>query len=283
MSLTRRYYRTLPRWGKRLSRRFVAAYGKPAGLWLPNDVVNKAYDFSENGNTGTLNGGVTVASGGFGVLGQAWHFSGSGGVYISLPTFALPTTAGSLAIAFNSPGSFPGSLNQCLFSNMSPTDFGSQGFQIFVNSTNAFFICWGNGTGQNTTSSVAWSNNIPTLVVVTWDSVTLKIYSNGSLKNSVAMTQPVGAGSATRLMGGSPEGRNYIGDIYLMDAFNNALTLSQVSSLYNALRTGEPYPIFGPQISQKGYGVSSIIGSSFKFRRTLSSLGTRIGSRQVIG
>lgn len=63
---------------------FISNYGRPAGLWTPTfgGAALIAKDFSGNGNNGTLTGGVTLAAGGFGVLGQGWSFDGTTG-YIS--------------------------------------------------------------------------------------------------------------------------------------------------------------------------------------------------------
>lgn len=279
MSITRRYYRTLPRWGKRLSRRFVAAYGKPAGLWLPNDVVNKAYDFSSNRNIGTLNGGITTTPGGFGVLGQSWQFNGTT-QYIDfgiVPASLQKNRNFTLASLFSISSTAANSALIC---------FGPSGPYLRVSNTGKLQFLQAQ-ISILLTGATTVSLNAVHLAVVTVDAsgnIALYLDSSPDATGSTAVTfsftghltlgNQVGAG-----------GNEFFPGVQYLDAiFATAISPAQVSSLYNCLRTGEPFPLFQPQIVRRGYGIRSIVGgSSFKFRRTLSDYGTRVGSRQAIG
>lgn len=277
MSITRRYYRTLPRWGKRLSKRFVAAYGKPAGLWLPNDVTNKAYDFSSNRTVGTLNGGITTTASGFGVLGASWHTNGSNGYVLS-------------AISGTSESNFSVSVTFRL--NAIPVSTGVFQWSNQTSSLNPFILIQQNSGNLKIFVDGGYRETSQTLAVGTWYTVTVTLSGGTNWKFYLN-----GAPLST-YVGGSSNQANAT-DVYLGNGYNgytdanfanvtiwkgSALVAAQASSLYDCLRTGEPYPLFEPQTVRRGYGIRSIVGgSSFKFRRTLSDYGTRIGSRQAIG
>lgn len=278
MSITRRYYRTLPRWGKRLSRRFVAAYGKPAGLWLPNDVTNKAYDFSSNRNIGTLNGGVTTTAIDWGTLKAAWKFDGSSG-NASIPL---------VSTAVNNFSFF------CLFEPA----IGNQNGHIFFNglvSSNGWGFWHNNGGGgsgslltvvadgaaYNAVSS-AYTLSAGTKVFGVFSRVAgaNTLYINGQVfaTGTQAFNAPTGG---TFLAAGSAASLFWSGKIWAA-GITKPLVDSQVSSLYQSLLTGDPYTLFEPQSRDRFANSASIINRSF-FRRTLSQFGTRTGTRQTIG
>lgn len=291
MSLNHRYYTTLPRWGRRLNRRFVAAFGKPAGLWLPNDVVNKAYDFSSNRNIGTLSGGITTTPGGFGVLGSAWKGDGSTG-FIKITGYKgiTGTAARSVAVVFNTVETSAASNALISWGANTPTSPGDI-FAISVENGVIWCRCDGGVTGN---WGSGYNDGKWHLVVITFPSAGTMAdvscyvdglplsgtYASGTTALNTAAVNDVKLGALVNI---APPSWIYAGYMSAVLIFGTALTAAQVSPLYDCLLTGEPFPLFGPEIIKRRYSTRQLVGSVFKFRRTLSQFGTRIGSRQVVG
>lgn len=285
MSLNHRYYTTLPRWGRRLNRRFIAAFGKPAGLWLPNDVVNKAYDFSSNRNIGTLNGVVPTASG-WGTLQQAWQGNGTS-AYIAVndsPALQLSTQL-TLACVFASTAT-SGDLGIARKDTQSGTRY-LWGLNLVSGAVNAQYY---NGTVFSSNAS-GYNDGKSHLAVLTISGTKLTNNMDGGKfigTATISGTQGAPTGQMAILadppltVGGSPS--NFLpGSVSFTAVWNYALTAGQLATLYSCLRYGEPFPLFGPEIIKRRYSTRQLVGSVFKFRRTLSQFGTRIGSRQIVG
>lgn len=227
-----------PQRAQQLSSQFIGAFGKPAGMWIAGNVG--AYDFSGNGNNGTLNGGVTVQPGGFGVFGQSWKFGTSGSIANGAD---ISTSAVTFAALF-SPQALPGSPQQLLAKQAAWNSTNGCGLWWgYVNPTDCFFQVNGTRatTPTNTLATGGWY-----LIVGTYDGANVKIYVNGSLLNTTALTGPI-VTNALSLAAIS----NYFSQPF-QAVWNFALTPAQVSSLYSALKNGT-IPIFSPEVQYQFY------------------------------
>lgn len=237
-----------PALGRALSEGFIENNGVPAGLWLPLS-DNRAFDWSTNNNHGTLAGGVTPSANGWGVLGSSWALNGTNG-YIStvsaFPNYSAVTVAILVQLA---------AATNCTLidkddniANRAWTiDFQGSRFRWFING----------GANGLVSSAATYTTGIWYLIVGTCNGPSLNLYVNGSSAGSGTNTGGIPANSQPVLIGQIGSSRFAKGYVPFVCVWPSALSAAQVSSLYNALRTGEPYPLFAPSVVERIYSLLS--------------------------
>lgn len=213
---------------------FVNAFGKPAGLWFPCDKHGaRTPDFSGNLNYGTLNGGVTVQPGGWGVFGQSWNFDGTSG-YINLGT-GLNKLNRSFSVMCA--GIIASSQDHAIFCSGT-----SGGFLFEIQSSGKLRILQ-SGSASIVVGNTAISLNTPFVAACTIDaSGNIVMYLNG-ISDSTGSTAVTFSSASFSRIGENNSNFWYHGQIYAV-AVTGYLSAAQVSSLYQSLLTGEPYKLF---------------------------------------
>lgn len=239
----------LPDPAQRISSKFVQANGNPAGLWLPSKLAKAAADFTPlpKKNFGTLNGGVTPTAGEFGTLGQSWHTNGSNGYVLS----AISGTSGS---------SFSVSVTFRL--NSIPVSTGVFQWANQLTSLNPFILIQQNSGNLKIFVDGGYRETSQTLAVGTWYTVAVtlsggtawKFYLDGALLSTYVGGVANQANATGAYLGNGYNGYADANFANLTIWKGSALTASQVSSLYNALLTGEPYPLFAPTANERMWG-----------------------------
>lgn len=236
---------------------FLETFGEPAGLWLPCDGPEaKAYDFSYNGNTGTLNGGITTSGDGVGVLGQSWKFDGtssapvsvSSGIWdLSKPWSIVDVEYHIGAQNFPSPisiGIKPGTTYGVRLDKVSST--WPNKFRVLI-STSAL-------SNQTITSTDNFNQNAWYVRVVTHDgSGNLKQFVNGASEGNLSITGTLPTNANYINLGGNLpwSGSAMVGSVGIAMFTYQQLTAGQVSDLYSSLLYGEPYRIFTSNIIEQ--------------------------------
>jgi len=207
------------------------------GYWKLNETTGSALD-----SVGSINGAVFGATQGVpGKISTAYRFNAATNSYIDLGISCKPTTAISFAVWLN-PSTFndiySGVINNTTWVN--PTE--QYGYNVFLDSSKMLFELF-NGDVQNS----LWSNATITpntwhFIVGTWDGAKMKLYINNVLDASQARTTTIGYDLASVLRFGSHSAPyDYTGVIDEIGIWNRALTISEVSTLYNS-SNGLTYP-----------------------------------------
>lgn len=246
----------------KLSSGFFKNFPIPIGLWCPSKLNNVAVDFNPlKKNFGTLNGGVTVVPGGFGVLGQRWQFDGT--VKSIQHSSSLLSGLAKCTFVF---ALTPTAVDTTQYGFFSKSDATSNTYCdgiIGVISSGDVFFRIGNASNEYVyTAGGTVAAGAPSLLCLVYDGTLtgatniLKIYVNGTVRSTTSgggtPTSTIPTNSFTLTVGRYfDQGVNdkpFKGGISLYTIISDALSPAQVSSLYNALLTGEPYPIFEPDI-----------------------------------
>lgn len=254
-----------PQTGDVLSDRFQQALPGCVGLWLPSlDDRGKALDFNPtpSKNLGALNGGITTVPGGFGTLGAAWALDGST-KYIDYSAHQ-PTYSGACTLfAVVTPTNV--AKNQYFFGDLN-NGATQAGFLLGLNAS-TFKAYWGGtviapGTATLTNGKTYMLCAVRTGTTGNWG---LNTYINGVPDASLTgiTTNPAAqqvfaigrAGAATL------SSLYFAGNVLCGGIFSSPLTTTQVSSLYNCLLTGEPFPLFQPQTTELFAGSGAAVTS----------------------
>ena len=184
------------------------------------------------GNNGTLVNGPTFDSGNGGSI----VFDGSDDYVDCGNNSSLDiTTKVTLGCVFYAPsvssretGIQKGSFN---------VDPGMYGLQFANNK--ARFALWNSAGNNNYFDSIALINNSVKYVMCTWDGAIMKIYINGVLDSSQSYSTTLSTNTKNLGIGKSIEENNYYfgGNIYLSQIYNRALSASEISQNYNALKS----------------------------------------------
>lgn len=261
----------LPQPTDRLSDGFLRALPAPVGLWMPSKLAQAAADFTPlpQKHFGSLNGGITTTASGFGVLENSWKFSSgawnlgtsaslqiTGPISVVAVVSSTDTSAGTKLILGN--WTSVSKNNFGLFWNTA-TDVTSGGVAHPGN------ICWlaGNifaGSQIASISNGSFADGKPHLIVGTADPSggsfkSILYVDNQSSTAGAAANNPASNASASWYFGGAPPSSWFFsGNGLLACVVPFVLNASQVSSLYQSLRTGEPFPLFQPQTAAMMFG-----------------------------
>jgi hypothetical protein len=228
-----------------------------------------AYDSSNNGNNGTLAGGITLDQPG-GLQGvneindSSMLFDGSTG-YIALPPSVNPATwtAFSVEVWIN-PTAILGFKR--IIANAYPGG-SNTGFEVVLNSTGTILLSIGNGTtnASASTSSAcpvgSWSH-----FVGTWDGTTIRTYFNGVAQGTMVLSGAMAASANAVNIGRNPA---YNGDYIpanLQDVsiYHATLSASAATANYNA----------GTQATQSTYGDSFTVDTHTSYTQTFGTGGS---------
>ena len=214
------------------------------GLVLALDAGNtKSYsgsgttwtDLSGNGNNGTLinSPGYTSTNGG----GIAFDGVDDRGTFTSPITSTSNQTYEIWTNAIAS-ASANGEYAYLLHNNGNSSATGSSYLTIGIKPTQQYYAAL-NGAYQTMSSGVTANNSNIVQIILTWDGSTQKMYVNGDLKDSEALTGTPANFSATTSFGDyrASTYRMIQGNIYLIKIYNKALTASEVQQNFNATRS----------------------------------------------
>lgn len=213
-----------------------------------------AFDASKQKLTGTLNGGVTVVPGGFGMLEQGWQFAGNTSQSINLANdlFAgLQKLTVSILLS-------PSNVDTTQHGVFSCTSGSTAHFDAIIGVFNAGDIFFRIGQYDNDyvcTGAGAVSTNATYLISFVFDGAQtgitnkLQVYVNG-VQQSLPTTGGGSGGSSIpsasvptllgRYYDNGANNKPFSGQILFADAVQAVQAGPQLSALYNALRTGEP-------------------------------------------
>jgi hypothetical protein len=251
----------------------------PAGLvsWWPgeanaNDIVG--------GNNGTLQGGITFASG---EVGQGFSFNASTSSSVRIPYApSLITPAYTVETWINPTAQVSGGIGQTVI-------FGQpygQAQLVVRTGTTGVLVAFQFGINQVTFYKVQSTNEIPigqfTHIAGTWDGTTLRLYINGVLnaQNTPGAT-PVDTGCDFFIGGfNTPEAGScqYVGQFFngIIDEvsfYNRALSAGEVAAIYAAGTNGKCAPVpMPPAINPQPTNQTVIVGQSATF--SVSASGT---------
>jgi len=218
-----------------------ATYSNSSGTSGTNDVTNgivgwlklngDANDSSSNGNNGTVSGAIPTI-GATSTANTAYAFAGGGAAQV---------------ITANSPSSSIGQ-NMSVSAWVKPTSYPSSGaFRTIVEGINplSYYVslysdgslqAYRYGTNPGGYHS-AGAGTIPlnqwTHVVVAWDTSSVSLYTNGSLRTTVGITG-TGLVGAQTIIGAESTGRQFIGSIDDVRVYNRTLPATDVSKLYTS-------------------------------------------------
>lgn len=254
---------------------------KPDGLvaWWTGD--GTAMDVVGT-NRGTLQGGVTYASG---MAGQAFSFDGVNS-FVQLPQNLFPfPTSGVGAVPFSFEFWFKTSSGGVILGQQTTSPFQNPSSYvpaIYVGTDNKLHVeMFFTGTADLITSASSVNDGVFHYVAVTYDGSTESVYLDGVLSGSKPWTQvaydarynyQLGTGFTQGWPAGNGGWYSLNGVIDEPSLYNRALSPDEVASIYSAgcdgkCFTNDPAPIFAIQpVSQTGYTLNSVVPASMALR-----------------
>lgn len=229
---------------------FLAAFGPPALLTVPLS-EDRAFDWSSNSNHGALNGGITTTPGGWGVFGSSWSYPSSTGNFWNFGSPAgltnLATWTASILVR---PASITSNAINYVFCKYPGWAIGIVGSIGPPGVIIAF-----DGTHQ-VNGSTALVINKDTLITVVYNGSTAALYYNDEPDNTPATFAPPSDSGNSLHIGNRADvpSLDYEGLILFAGLWKTSFAGAQVSSLYNCLLTGEPFPLFQPQTAAMMFG-----------------------------
>ncbi|MDE2021168.1 MAG: hypothetical protein KGJ13_12605 [Patescibacteria group bacterium] len=228
---------------------FISNYGRPAGLWTPTfGGANIAYDFSGNGNNGTLNGGVTLAAGS-GQFPAAWKFDGGTGV---IPIGNIHANPIFIWAVINPTAIAAGVYHTIVAKRDGSTNATEYAFDIEVSGKLRFYV--------NNGGFAIW---VATTVLTVGKTIFVGVKYNGTtnptffLNNTtdaisspatpIAMLQNSVNAEIGWFVNASATDVPFQGNIYAVGIHPINPTSAQVSSLYSTLMTGVPFAFMQPR------------------------------------
>jgi len=193
--------------------------------------------WKEIGRTTLSSSGSNIDVRGTSVTRDVGTFDGSND-YITFATkFNQMQQAGSFSVWIK-PANIGSTGNDIIFDN-SDVSSANNGFSIrhsdpSGSKTVVMFGIWGSTDSSITTSNI-WTGDEWQHLVVTYDGTTGKVYRNGTLVKSGALTANSSAGSYNARIGWGANGNDHKFEGKMAQAlvYNDALTQSEVTTLYN--------------------------------------------------
>jgi hypothetical protein len=203
--------------------------------WYPFN--GNANDESGNGNNGIVNG-ASLTTDRFGNLNEAFSFNGITN-FIEVPTSKSIEFTNSYTLSgwFNADIWFGTSISDRTIISKNACTGGSGGYEIMIGGNDGNIANTGVITGKSfVLRSTGYSINNWYMVTATFDGSTVKLYVNGILTNSQAISgsiqnssQPLHFG---RRCGGSIYDQWFKGEIDDFRLYNRALTQNEINSLF---------------------------------------------------
>ena len=191
-------------------------------------------DLSGNGNNGTLinSPGYTSTNGG----GITFDGTNDRGTFTSPITSTSNQTYEIWTNAIAS-ASAHGEYAYLLHNNDASTNTGSSYLTVGIKPTQQYYAAL-NGAYLTMSSGVTANTSNTVQIILTWDGSTQKMYVNGDLKDSEALTGTPTNFSATTSFGDyrASTFRMIQGNIYSIKVYNRALTAEEIQQNFNALR-----------------------------------------------
>jgi hypothetical protein len=237
-----------------------------------------ASDMSGRDLTGTL---TSVTLGADGTLGKSWLFNGTSSQFdvVDIPTFKSSTNF-SVTAWFNTNTLSGGDSN--LRYLVAKEGIGNTDAEFMfrldtVNDKLQFYIGGGSyDVAEAVVAADTWYH-----MAGTYDGANIRLYFNGIQAASTPRTGATGTTTVTPTIGylyqsGAPQRfwGGYIGDVRFYD---RALGAGEVLAMWQPQSRWDLYQPLLPTAYKAPAAVTTV------FRTTLSALGTRAGSRQVIG
>lgn len=192
------------------------------------------FDLSGNGDNGTLINGPTYSNNNGGSI----DFDGVN----DRGTFTSPISAASAQtyeIWTNgiAPGSAAGGFAYLLHNNNADDTTGNSYMNIGIRPTQEYFAAF-NGAYGTMGSGVTASNSNVVQIILVWDGLTQRVYVNGQVKNSQALTITPQNFSTTTSFGDDKSNtyRMIQGSIYSIKIYNRDLTQEEIAQNFNAQR-----------------------------------------------
>jgi hypothetical protein len=177
--------------------------------------------------------------------GMYFDYANSGGIYFDgvsdkLTFTTLNTSTGNQSYEVWCSVSLPATndgYGYILHNNSANNTLGGSSFAIGIKPTNAYFGAFNGAWGTMDTGVLASQSNV-VQIVITWDGTTQKLYLNGSLKDSQALSGTLQNFSTTTSIGDYAVStmRPVQGKIYSVKAYSKALTDTEVANNFDALR-----------------------------------------------
>jgi len=214
-----------------------ATYSNSAGTSATDDVTNgivgwwkfngNANDSSGNGNNGNVAGAILT----------------TGATNAASTAYSFAANAAAQVITFNSPGSISNNLTVSAW--VRPTSYpterstiaeGIDPYSYYVSlATDGSLQSYRYGTdpgGYHSSGPATVPLNTWTHVAISWDASSVKLYTNGVLKTTVATTGTGLVGSRI-IVGAESTSRQFIGAIDDVRVFNRTLPLADITKLYS--------------------------------------------------
>jgi len=188
-------------------------------------------DLSGNGNNGTLTNGPTYSNGSI-----AFDGTDDRGTFTTPITSTSNQTYEIWTNAIASANAADG-YAYILHNNSVNSSTGNSYLTIGIKPTQQYYAAF-NGRYTVIDSGVTASNSNIVQIVLTWDGTTQKMYVNGVLKDSEALSTTPQNFSTTTSFGDwrNTTYRMIQGNIYAIKIYNKALTASEIQQNFNALR-----------------------------------------------
>ncbi len=243
--------------------------------WWPGN--GNAVDIADN-NNGTLVGNVTF---GTGEVGQAFNFSGSGnGSAVTLGNPTALQLQNFTIEAWIQLASLSATGDQVIFG------YGDQGYIFGVRSTGTLFL---SKTGTDIiTSTYAFSDTAFHHVAVTKNGTSAVFYVDGVAYPAPAYNTSYNFNTTAAIgaRGDNLTG-NFAGKIDELSIYGNALTLSQIQTIYIAANAGK-CSSSPPSITTQPANQTVVAGQTARFSVVASGLGTltyqwQLGGTTLVG
>lgn len=219
----------------------------PVAFWPMTETAGGVvYDITGHGNTGTVNGSLTMGQSGPPLLGlsqPAFHFDGSS-AYISVSTSAVE------GLASNGTLSLEVWINPSTLTTTNPDNSGENGPGLFATNnnggstgydwglkTNGQFWWWPSSGNDRYSTNVLSTNNWYHLVLVVSAGSTVIMYING-IEDSSQSNTGQGAGSFFSIGGPGWIAGYFAGWMCNAAIYNTALSSQQVAAHYATAHTG---------------------------------------------
>jgi len=231
--------------------------------------------------------GAPVPTAGPSIRAPGIKFNTTSDFYVATKNYPSLTINGNVTICFwFLTTAVPGG-NSCFLADCDPSgNFAS--YAVTINNVGGGGVVsvnfWSTATGASFSSATGGLNDSKWHhVAVSRNGTSGRIYLNGVLDNTGTVSSGAGTSNdkfAINEFGGFP-GYHFVWSGADIRIYNRALSDAEVAAIYREVFL--PEGIFWPGIDALGWIPRSAVAPSARFRKTLSSIGGRVGTRQSQG